>query len=249
MGLSTYREEAMVSKRGTVVIVHGAWVGAWRWRGVANLLIERGHQVFTPTLTGLGERAHLTSPAVNLSLHARDVVNLIEFERLQNILLVGHSYGGMPISMAAEMVRPGTIGSILYMDAFFPEDGQSLNDLVPGPAHLPENASDYLVPPPRINLVGFNTHMDAASRAAYEERRMPQSTYCFSEKARITGVRDLIAQKTYVLATGYKNDTFAPVAEKLRQRRGWRVEEMPYTHDLMHVAPAQTADMIESALP
>jgi pimeloyl-ACP methyl ester carboxylesterase len=239
----------MASKRGTIVIVHGAWVGAWRWRGVADLLTARGHQVFTPTLTGLGERAHLTSPAVNLSLHARDVVNLIHFERLQNILLVGHSYGGMPVSMAADQVRTGTIGSLLYMDAFFPEDGQSLNDLVPGPPHLPEKPGDYLVPPPRVNLVGFNTHMDAVSRAAYEERRMPQSTYCFSEKARITGRRDLIAQKTYVLATGYKNDTFAPVAAKLRQRKDWRVEEMPYTHDLMHVAPVHTADMIESALP
>lgn len=239
----------MISKRGTIVIVHGAWVGAWRWRGVADLLTGRGHQVFTPTLTGLGERAHLTNPGVNVSLHARDVANLIHFERLQNILLVAHSYGGMPASMAAELVRAGTVQSILYMDAFFPEDGQSLNDLVPGPAHLPEKPGDYLVPPPRVNLVGFNTHMDAAARAAYEERRTPQSMYCFSEKARITGTRDLIPQKTYVIATGYKNDTFAPMAEKLRKRPGWRVEEMPYTHDLMHVAPGHTADMIESALP
>jgi hypothetical protein len=73
--------------------------------------------------------------------------------------------------------------------------------------------------------------------------------HCFSEKARIAGARDAIAQKTYVLCTGYKNDTFAPVAARLRQRPGWRVEEMPYTHDLMHVAPGHTADMIESALP
>jgi hypothetical protein len=100
-----------------------------------------------------------------------------------------------------------------------------------------------------VNLVGFNTHMDAAARAAYEERRTPQSMYCFSEKARVTALRDQIPQKTYVLATGYKNDTFSPMAEKLRQRGGWRVEEMPYTHDLMHVAPKHTADMIESALP
>lgn len=239
----------MANKRETIVIVHGAWVGGWRWRAVADLLTDRGHHVFTPTLTGLGERAHLTSAHVNLSLHARDVANVILFERLQNILLVGHSYGGMPISVAAELVPAGTIQSIMYLDAFFPEDGQSLNDLVPGPPHLPATPDDYLVPPPRANLVGFNTHLDAAARAAYEERRMPQSVYCFSEKARITGARDLIPQKTYVLATGYKNDTFAPVASKLRQRSGWRVEEMPYTHDLMHVAMRETADMIESALP
>ena len=243
------REESMASKRGTIVIVHGAWVGGWRWRGVADLLISRGHRVFTPTLTGLGERAHLTSPSVNLSMHAQDVANVIHFERLENILLVAHSYGGMPVSVATGMVRPGAIQSLMYLDAFLPEDGQSLNDLVPGPPHLPEKPGDYLVPPPRANLVGFNMHMDAAARAAYEERRMPQSGYCFSEKARITAARDLIPQKTYVVATGYKNDTFVPVAERLRKRPDWRVEEMPYTHDLMHVAALHSADMIESALP
>jgi pimeloyl-ACP methyl ester carboxylesterase len=239
----------MAKKRATIVIVHGAWVGGWRWRPVADLLIDRGHHVFTPTLTGLGEREHLTSPDVGLSLHARDVANVIKFEQLENILLVGHSYGGMPISVAAELVPEGVIQSIMYMDAFFPEDGDALNDLVPGPAHLPAEAGDYLVPPPRVNLVGFNTHMTAEARASYEDRRTPQSVHCFSEKARLTGARDRVPQKTYVLATGYNNDTFTPMAEKLRKRGGWRVEEMPYTHDLQHVAVKETADMIESAIP
>ncbi len=240
---------AGTSKRATIVIVHGAWVGGWRWRGVADILTSHGHQVFTPTLTGLGEREHLTSRQVNLSLHAQDIANVVKFERLENILLVGHSYGGMPISVATGLIPEGVIQSILYMDAFFPEDGQSLNDLVPGPAHVPEDPDDYLVPPPRVNLVGFNTHLDAADRAAYEERRTPQSMYCFSEKARVTAAREAIPKKAYVIATGYKNDTFAPVAAQLRKRPDWRVEEMPYTHDLMHVAAGETVEMIESAIP
>jgi pimeloyl-ACP methyl ester carboxylesterase len=239
----------MANKRATIVVVHGAWVGGWRWRAVADLLRDRGHHVFTPTLTGLGERAHLTSPAVDLSMHARDVANVIHFERLENLLLVGHSYGGMPVSVVPELVPEGTIQSIMYLDAFFPEDGQCLNDLVPGPMHLPPEGDDYLVPPPRVNAVGFNAHMDAVSRAAYEERRMPQSVHCFNEKARLTGARERIPRKAYVLATGYKNDTFGPVAAKLRGRPDWRVEEMPYTHDLQHVAVTETADMIESAIP
>ncbi|HMA10791.1 MAG TPA: alpha/beta fold hydrolase, partial [Steroidobacteraceae bacterium] len=78
----------MGSNRATIVIVHGAWVGGWRWQGVADLLRDRGHRVYTPTLTGLGERAHLTNPSVNLSLHARDVANVVRYERLGNILLV-----------------------------------------------------------------------------------------------------------------------------------------------------------------
>ncbi len=234
-----------MANRGTVVIVHGAWVGGWRWRAVADLLIGRGHLVFTPTLTGLGERAHLTSPDVNVSLHARDIANVLHYERLENVLLVGHSYGGMPMSAATELAPDGVIGSILYLDAFFPEDGESLNDLVPGQPHLPPEPGDYLVPPPRVNLVGFNAHMDAADRAAYEERRTPQSVYCFSEKVRLAGARERIAKKTYVVATGYQNDTFAP----MRKRPDWRVEEMPFTHDLQHVAVTETADMICSALP
>jgi len=239
----------MPRKGATIVIVHGAWVGGWRWRSVADLLNGRGHHVLTPTLTGLGERAHLTSPDVNLSLHAVDVANVIKYEKLNHILLVGHSYGGMPISVVPELVPEGVIQSIMYLDAFFPEDGECLNDLVPGPPHLPADAKEYLVPPPRRDVVGFNTHMDPAARAVYEELRTPQSVYCFTEKAHITGARERIRQKAYVLATGYNNDTFKKFAEKLRKRQGWRVEEMPFTHDLQHVAVKETADMIESAIP
>lgn len=239
----------MSRKNATIVIVHGAWVGGWRWRGVADLLRARGHSVFTPTLTGLGEREHLNSPAVNLSLHARDIANVIKYEQLNDVLLVAHSYGGMPVSVATELVPEGVISSILYLDAFYPEDGQALNDLVPGPPHLPENPDDYLVPPPRVTLRGFNEHMDDNSRATYEELRTPQSVYCFSEKAKLSGARERIAGKAYVIATGYDNTTFGPVAERLRKRSDWRVEEMPYTHDLQFVAPEATADMIETAIP
>jgi len=239
----------MATRHAAIVIVHGAWVGGWRWRQIADQLIERGHHVFTPTLTGLGERAHLTSRAVNLSMHGLDVANVIKYERLRKVLLVGHSYGGMPISVAAELVPEGVIQSIMYMDAFLPEDGECLNDLVPGPPHLPDNPEDYLVPPPRKLAVGFNAHLDAESRAWYEELRSPQSMFCFTEKARLAGARERVPQKTYVLATGYQNDTFTKFADKLRKRGGWRVEEMPYTHDIQFVAPTQTVQMIESALP
>jgi hypothetical protein len=91
--------------------------------------------------------------------------------------------------------------------------------------------------------------MTPEARESYEDRRTPQSVYCFSEKARLTGARERIPHKAYVIATGYKNDTFAPVAQRLRKHKDWRVEEMPYTHDLQHVAVKETADMIESAIP
>ena len=239
----------MADKRAAIVIVHGAWVGGWRWRNVADALRDRGHYVFTPTLTGLGERSHLNHRGVNLELHARDIANLIKYEALEDVLLVAHSYGGMPATQALEIIPEGTIQSLMYLDAFYPEDGESLNELTALPPHFPDDPEDYLVPPPRLNLQGFNAHMTQDARASYEDRRTPQSVYCFTDKAKLTGARDRIPQKTYVVATGYKNDTFGPVAERLRQRADWRVEEMPFTHDLQHVAVAETTEMIVSALP
>lgn len=237
----------MAQQPATIVIVHGAWVGAWRWRTVANTLVDRGHRVFTPTLTGLGERQHLSSPAVNLSMHGLDVANLIKYEALENVLLVGHSYGGMPVSVATELVPEGIIKSIMYLDAFFPDDGESLNDLVGHAPHLPDNKDDYLVPPPGNQAL--NAHLDDAVRKAFEARRSPHPVACFTEKPKLTGKRELIPQKTYVVATGYDNQTFSKFANKLRSRKGWRVEEMPFTHDLQNVAIEETADMIETALP
>ena len=118
--------------RKTFVLVHGAWGGGWVWRRVADLLEARGHKVYTPTLTGLGERSHLLDAKVNLSTHITDTVNVIKWERLDNIVLVGHSYAGMVITGVAGQAEH-TIGSIVYLDAFLPDDGQSLTESVPQP--------------------------------------------------------------------------------------------------------------------
>src|SRR5262245_1765065 len=174
----------MAKTRATIVIVHGAWVGAWRWRNVANTLIDRGHHVFTPTLTGLADRSHLASPAVNLSMHALDIANLIKYEDLKDVLLVGHSYGGMPVSPATELVPEGVIKSIMYLDAFFPDDGEALNEMVPHGAHLPEVKDDYLVQPP---IMALNAHLDPEVAKAFQARRSPHPVGCFIEKARLTG--------------------------------------------------------------
>src|ERR1700687_4874334 len=107
----------------TFVLVHGAWHGGWCWRRVADLLERRGHKVFAPTLTGLGERSHLMSASINLDTHIADVVNVIKWEDLKGVCLVAHSYGGWPVSGAIEQTLD-RIGSVVYLDAFMPEDGQ-----------------------------------------------------------------------------------------------------------------------------
>src|SRR5215831_15488354 len=112
------------------VLVHPAWFGGWCWRKVTPLLRDQGHDVYTPTLTGLGERAHLGNPEVSLATHIEDVVNVLEFEDLQRVILVGNSSGGMGITGVADRV-PKRLAQVVYLDAFVPGDGQSLVDLLP----------------------------------------------------------------------------------------------------------------------
>jgi pimeloyl-ACP methyl ester carboxylesterase len=114
----------------TYVLVHGAWHGSWCWKRVRKALQAEGHEVFTPTLTGVGERFHVSSPSINLDTHIADVVNLIPWEELSEIVLCDHSYGGCVISGAADPV-PDRIRAVVYLDAFVPEDGERMFNLVP----------------------------------------------------------------------------------------------------------------------
>ena len=114
----------------TYVLVHGAWHGAWCWKRVRAALEKQGHQVFTPTLTGVADRSHLASPQINLDTHIADVANLIRWEELSNVVLCGHSYGGCVISGAADRIAD-RIGALVYLDAFLLENGQSLHDTLP----------------------------------------------------------------------------------------------------------------------
>src|SRR3569832_431919 len=120
----------MPEMRHTFVLVHGAWHGGWCWRKVAERLRALEHIVYTPTLTGLGERSHLIAPTVGLTTHIEDIVNTIAREELGSIVLCGHSYGGMVIAGVAERSF-ATIRSIVFLDAFLPRDGDATLDLLP----------------------------------------------------------------------------------------------------------------------
>ena len=122
----------------TYVLVHGGGHGGWCYQFVARLLRDKGHDVYTPTLTGLGEREHLLSTKVDLNLHITDVVKVLEFEDLRDVILVGHSYGGMVITGAADRV-PQRIRRLIYFDAFVPENGKSCVDYVA--AAVPERSA------------------------------------------------------------------------------------------------------------
>ncbi len=221
------------------VLVHGAWwSGDWLWQGVAAPLRAQGHRVFTPALTGLGPRSHLASPGLNLSTHIADVVQLIKWEELSDIVLVGHSYGGMVISGALEEVPPGTIRSVVYLDAFVPKNGESLIDLASNANEALGNA-DPVPPPP------FFAEQGTELAAILKRRGTPQARACFFDKLSLTGARDQIPTKTYVWATG--SPVFRRFYDELQSDPGWRTLTIDCGHMTMLERPEETTEIIARA--
>jgi pimeloyl-ACP methyl ester carboxylesterase len=227
----------------TFVLVHGAWHGAWCWRRVERLLVARGHEVFTPTLTGVGERSHLLNADIDLDTHILDVVNLIKWQQLTGVVLVGHSYGGMVISGAAEQVERA-IASLVMLDAFFPEDGQSLLDLnAPSAAEAvlaAERAGATVLAPRAAALFNVNEK----DRAWVDAQCTPQPLKSFQQKLKLTGVRERIAKKTYIRAANYPNPAFDRGLAAARDK-GWRTYEVACGHDVMIDKPERLAEILE----
>jgi pimeloyl-ACP methyl ester carboxylesterase len=230
----------------TFVLVHGAWHGGWCYKPVAQLLRNAGHQVYTPTLTGLGERSHLMSPAVNVDTHVQDIVNVFRWEELSDVVLAGHSYGGMVITGVADKI-PDKIRSLVYLDAFVPANGQSLIDFLPPDLHARlrddarQNGNGYLMAPIPAEAFGVNK-----KDAAWVDRMCVKHPLgCFEQKMSLTGAHAGVPKHTYVLATEYPlKGNFAPIADRLRQDKKWKVVDFPCGHDLMLDMPKETADLL-----
>ncbi len=235
-------------KPSTFVLVHGAWHGGWCWRRVEDLLRRRGHRVFAPTLSGVADRSHLADRGIDLSTHVADIANLLKWEELNDVVLCGHSYGGMVISGVAEAAAPGAIGSIVYLDAFLPEDGHSLFDYttVPGAEGGPMveqgEASGFISPIPAAAF-GVNDK----DSAWVDAMCTPQSYRCFIEKVRLAGAREAIPRKAYVLATSYPQMTFPTFAAKVKDDPAWRYYEVACGHDVMLDAPERLVEILEES--
>ena len=219
------------TKPATFVLVHGAWHGGWCWQRVNERLTAQGHRVFAPTLTGVCERSHLDSPSVDLSTHIHDVVNEIRWKELENVVLVGHSYGGMVISGVAEQVAT-KIASIVYLDAFVPADGQSLVDQG-GKA----DAGPFTAPIPAARFA-----VNEADRAWVDSKMTPQSSACFTEKIKLTGAYQRIARKAYIGAKNFKG--FATTLEKIRSDPSWKTWVVDCGHDIMIDKPDELTDIL-----
>ncbi len=225
------------------VLVHGAWIGGWCWRPVAQALRRSGHEVYTPTLTGLGERLHLMNPSINLDTHITDIVNVINQEELSDVVLVGHSYGGMVITGVADIL-PEKITSLVYLDAFVPENGQSLLSLLP-PIFLDlfPAASDYTSAPLPAAIFGASPEV-----AAYvDARTTPHPTACLAQPIKLTGGVDRVKKKTYIYANVPEPTAFAPFYEKLKSQQDWVVQTLPCTHLVQIDMPDELAGLLLQA--
>jgi pimeloyl-ACP methyl ester carboxylesterase len=226
----------------TFVLVHGAWHGAWCWRRVARLLRNAGHEVFTPTLTGLAERSHLLSPAIDVDTHILDVVNEMKWQELNDVVLVGHSYGGMVISGVAEKMEKA-ISSLVMLDAFMPEDGQGVLDIYPPPMREPVLAavrSGATSLPPRAAAL-FN--VNEKDRAWVDAQCTPQPIQCWRQKLTLTGARERIGKKTYIRAKAYPSPYFDAGLASARAKN-WRVYEVPCGHDVMLDMPERLTEIL-----
>lgn len=228
-----------MARMSAYVLVHGAWHGSWCWKRVRHALRSQGHEVFTPTLTGVGERSHLISPHINLETHINDVVNCIRWEELTDVILCGHSYGGCVIRGAADRIAD-RIGALVYLDAFVPEPGQSLFDTLP--AELRDAQTDlaktmgegWKLPP--IPAEAF--HVNENDRHWVNRQCTPQPIETFRQPLLLTGAVDSIRNVTYILASGWQPSVFTPFYEKAKAR-GWKTLSIQCGHDVMLDEPEQ----------
>jgi pimeloyl-ACP methyl ester carboxylesterase len=229
-----------------LVVVHGGFGGAWEWTPVARRLRARGHEVFTPTLTGMGERAHLAGPEVGLGTHVDDVVGLLEMEDLGDVVLCAHSYGGMPVTAAADRV-PERIASVVYIDALVPRDGQSALDLLPdwfGPeAHATADVRGRVPMPAAVEPP--EGWIDERERERYLRRLRPQPLGSFTEPVRLIGAVDGVP-KAFVRCTSAAppGDPIAAMAARARTE-GWTYRELVVPHDPQLLDPDGTAQILD----
>jgi pimeloyl-ACP methyl ester carboxylesterase len=212
------------SPRPVIVFVHGAWGGGWQYRKVEPLLEEAGYKVYRPTLTGLGERVHLARPDVDLSTHIEDIVNVFEFEDLHDVILVGHSYGGMVISGVADRL-PERIAKLVYVDAILPENGESVESLFGTAIERMAVAGGGGAEPwqlvPRWVEPGKPPPVD-----------VPQPIRTFTEPIALGNPAAAVIPSTYLLTVepGATDDEFARFADRARAR-GWPVMVMEGGHN------------------
>jgi len=229
------------------VLVPGAGHGGWVWRYLSALLIAAGHRVFTPTLTGLGERSHLMSGSITLSTHIDDVVNIFEWEELDNAVLVGHSYAGWVVSGAMEKLE-GRVAGLVYLDAFLPDDGQRgfdfLNEQQKAAFLAAQENGEISRPGPTSAALKIQ---DQKNAAWVDSKISPQPIGVSLETLHLTGARERVPTKIYVRTPLFPQPLFDAALERCQQDPGWQTVIMEGCgHDPMVDRPEVVLDILKS---
>jgi len=234
--LSTPAASGTTSKHYTYVIVHGAWGGGWDWRHVADLLAADGNTVYRPTLSGLGEHVNLSNTNLDLDTHIQDIVNVILWENLHDVVLVGHSYGGMVITGVADRM-PDRIKCLVYVDALLPENGECVNAIIPPKLKQPvENG--FVIP----------TWVKDNPPPPHD---VPQPAESFSEPINLTN--QIVAEKlpaTYILCVEKGQSLNQADFYRFYQRakaRGWMTKIIEGDHNVQRSHPQELVKLLEQA--
>jgi len=225
-----------------IVLVHGAFLGGWCWRELAQRLGVDGHRVFTPTLTGLGERSHLLTERVDLDTHIQDIINLFRWEELEDVVLLGHSYGGMPITGTADQLAE-RVSALVYLDAIVPEDGQSLFSIRsadPKSVSFDDSMDSISVPAPPATVFG----LEGEVAKLCERRLTPHPRASLTQPIRLTGAWRQVPQKLYIRCSQYPGRHFDRYLATAEAEPDWVGVGTKFPHDVMMTDPDWLAGIL-----
>lgn len=231
----------------TFVLVHGAWHGGWCWSKVAQALRAQGHSVYTPTLTGLGERRHLLSPQINLDTHIQDITLLIENEELSDVVLVGHSYAGIVISGVADRM-PAPLSHLVYLDALLLENGKSIfssfsKEVVAQRLKAIRETGAGVAAVAAFPPSAFGVHHP--DDAAWVARRLtPQPIGTYLQPLILEAPVGNGVAKTYIDCVREPMANLAAGKARVRGDAGWRMQTLDTGHDAMITAPAELTRLL-----
>ncbi len=228
------------------VLIHGAYHGGWCWRKTVDILCGHRIEALTPTLTGLGERSHLLTGEIDLTTHITDIVQVLKFEDLHDVVLVGHSYAGMVISGVAEII-PERISHLVYLDAFVPLDGQTVFDILPGTkARAAEitwaGQKIKVITPPPPQVFGVD---DPADVAWVSSRLTPMPYKCYEEPIKIHNKAVASIPKTYLICDIQSGGDLQKSHERafeMAGKSGWESKRLAGSHDIMVTHPKELAN-------
>jgi pimeloyl-ACP methyl ester carboxylesterase len=222
----------------TFVVAHGAWSAGWGWKKMHPLMNARGHRLTTPTYTGLGERVHLASPEIGLDTHIADILGVLEFEGLTNVILIGHSYGGMVATGVADRAR-SRVAKLIYIDAFAPDDGDSVIGLLPETARAQRRpSSDGFIPP-----VLMPPDTDPQDRAWADPLRRPQPAKTFEQKLKFQNGALTLPRHYIYCARSAPDDRFRQFYERAK-RENWGAYAIDSSHNPHITCPEILAELL-----